>query len=59
MRAYGVDKKDVGCCPGHDKFSPGCYNSRRSERAKRKATRYAHGRERARVRDLLRKEVEL
>jgi hypothetical protein len=21
MRAYGVKRKDAGCCPGHDKFT--------------------------------------
>lgn len=21
MKPYGVKKKDVGCCPGHDKYS--------------------------------------
>lgn len=57
MKAYGVDRKDVGCCPGHDKFSPTCYNSRRSEHAKRKATRVAHKRARARGRLLVREEA--
>lgn len=50
MRAYGVDRKDRGCCPGHDKFPPDTYSSRRSQRAHRKARRHAHKRARARER---------
>lgn len=34
MRAYGVDRKDFGCCPGHDKYPPDCYSSNRSKRAR-------------------------
>ena len=40
MKAYGVKKRDSGCCGGHDKFVPPClrYNSqkRRAEARKRK-----------------------
>ena len=40
MKAYGVKKKDCGCCGGHDKYPPSClrYNSqkRRAEARKRK-----------------------
>ncbi len=50
MKTYGVDRQDRGCCPGHDKFSSSCYNSTISKHAKRKATRIAHKRARARTR---------
>lgn len=56
MRAYGVDRKDRGCCPGHDKFPWDSYNSRRSKKAHRKATRCAHKRARARARVEVRQE---
>lgn len=49
MKAYGVDRKDRGCCPGHDKFPSDCYNSRRSAKAHSRARRLAHKRARARV----------
>jgi len=58
MKPYGVDRKDTGCCPGHDKFCVGdCYNSRRSEHARAKARRAAHKRARARARVQLQKEL--
>ena len=57
MKAYGVDRKDFGCCPGHDKFSLDCYNSNRSIRARARAKIIAHKRVRARVRVELRKLV--
>lgn len=57
MRAYGVDRKDQGCCPGHDKFSAECYNSRRSEKAHSKASKISHGRARARFRADLTREI--
>ncbi|MBF0273446.1 MAG: hypothetical protein HQL98_15460, partial [Magnetococcales bacterium] len=41
MKPYGVRRKDHGCCPGHDKFSPDTYNSSRSKKAHAKATRIA------------------
>lgn len=50
MKPYGVDKQDAGCCPGHDKFSPECYSSRRSQKAHSKARHLAHSRARARNR---------
>lgn len=53
MKPYGVDKKDSGCCPGHDKFSSESYGSARSRRAHRKANRLAHKRARARAREEL------
>ena len=56
MRAYGVDRKDHGCCPGHDKFSLTCYASRRSQRAHAKARLIAHKRARARSHKLIRSE---
>lgn len=59
MKAYGVDRQDHGCCPGHDKFSAECYNSRRSERAHSKASKIAHQRARARSRAELNRELTL
>jgi hypothetical protein len=47
MRAYGVQPKDHGCCPGHDKFPPDTYRSRRSKRARALTNRIAHKRARA------------
>ncbi|MBF0190234.1 MAG: hypothetical protein HQL99_03670 [Magnetococcales bacterium] len=49
MKPYGVRRKDQGCCPGHDKFSPDTYNSSRSKKAHAKATKIAHGIARARI----------
>jgi hypothetical protein len=58
MKAYGVDRKDTGCCPGHDKFCVGdCYNSRVSEHARAKSKRVAHKRARARSRVALHREL--
>ena len=36
MKAYGVKRKDFGCCPGHDRFPKFTYNSRRSKKARTK-----------------------
>ena len=47
MRAYGVKRKDHGCCPGHDKFPNETYRSRRSKRARAAVNRIAHKRARA------------
>lgn len=58
MRAYGVDRKDHGCCPGHDKFSAETYNSRRSQKAHAKAARQAHKRARARTRQEMKDAVD-
>lgn len=57
MKPYGVDAKDCGCCPGHDKFPGDSYNSARSKRAHAKARRHAHKRARARGRAALTKEL--
>ncbi len=57
MKPYGVDRQDAGCCPGHDKFPPDCYGSRRSARAHARARRAAHKRARARAREALRAEA--
>lgn len=35
MKAIGVRRKDVGCCPGHDKHSKGYKPSRKSGNTKR------------------------
>ncbi|MBF0097167.1 MAG: hypothetical protein HQM04_10650 [Magnetococcales bacterium] len=53
MKAYGVKRKDCGCCPGHDKFSRDTYNSRRSKKAQTKATKIAHGIARARIKNAI------
>lgn len=50
MKAYGIDKKDCCCCPGHNKFSDHSYNNNRSIRAKSRDTKYGHGRQRMRHR---------
>lgn len=57
MRAYGVDRNDQGCCPGHDKFPADTYRNRRSKKAHRRARTVAHKRARARVRATLRGEA--
>lgn len=57
MKAYGVDRKDSGCCPNHDKFPTDCYGSPRSHRARAKANRIAHKRARARAARELDREV--
>ena len=48
MKAYGVDRRDRGCCPGHDKFPCDTYRNRRSKKARAVANRIAHKRARAR-----------
>lgn len=53
MRAYGVDRKDRGCCPGHDKFPRDTYNNRRSKKAHARAVRLAHKRARARAHQIV------
>jgi hypothetical protein len=53
MKPYGVDRRDRGCCPGHDKYPSDSYGSRRSKHARQKARRLAHKRARARERVLL------
>jgi len=53
VRAYGVDRKDSGCCPGHDKFPPDTYANRRSKKARAKSKRISHKRERSRNRYFL------
>lgn len=30
MKAYGVRRKDAGCCPGHDKYPRDSYECTRS-----------------------------
>ena len=47
MKAYGVGRKDGGCCPGHDKFPADSYNSSRSKKAHTRITRVAHKKARA------------
>jgi len=54
MKPYGVDRADAGCCPGHDKFPYGRYNSGRSRRAHSRASKVAHSRARARAKTEIR-----
>ena len=42
MRAYGVKRKDFGCCPGHDKFPKDSYNNRKSKKARGRDKKYSH-----------------
>ena len=57
MKAYGIRKKDWGCCPGHDKFSNQKYNTNTSQKAHSRDTKYAHRRERLNVRIKLQTEI--
>lgn len=50
MKPYGVDRKDAGCCPGHDKFPAETYSTSRSKHAQTRDTKIAHQRARARIR---------
>lgn len=58
MKAYGVDRKDRGCCPGHDKFPSDSYNSTRSKKCRARMKRIAHKRARARARVVTTKEIQ-
>jgi hypothetical protein len=57
MKAYGIKKKDWGCCPGHDKFSDQKYNTRSSEKAHTRDTKYAHRRERLQIKNTIKKDL--
>lgn len=35
MKAYGVKKKDAGCCPGHDKYGGGYKMTKRKSLKRR------------------------
>lgn len=35
MKAYGVKRKDKGCCPGHDKYPQERYNTTTTDQRKR------------------------
>ena len=47
MKAYGVKKKDHGCCPGHDKYPKDRYfitktsARKRAQRSRKKSARQA------------------
>jgi hypothetical protein len=58
MKPYGVDRRDSGCCPGHDKFPGDSYNSRRSKKARARSKTVAHKRARARAKLALRAEAQ-
>jgi hypothetical protein len=49
MRAYGVNRRDQGCCPGHDTFPVQTYRNPRSKRAQARDTKIAHQVARARA----------
>ena len=53
MKAYGIRKKDWGCCPGHDKFSSEKYNCNLSQKAHTRDTRIAHKRARQEIKTSL------
>jgi hypothetical protein len=53
MKAYGVKRRDRGCCPGHDKFPRETYANNDSKRAQARDTKLAHGIARARSREEL------
>ena len=57
MKAYGIRKKDWGCCPGHDKFSDQTYNTNLSQKAHSRDTKYAHRRERLLAKNELLKQI--
>lgn len=40
MKPYGVKKKDIGCCPGHDKYSKHS-NERKTKPRMRPAKKHA------------------
>ena len=46
MRKRGIKRKDNGCCPAHDKFPNESYNTRPSQKAKRKTDKLANRRAR-------------
>lgn len=51
MKAYGVRKKDVGCCPGHYKYTGGNRALKRKTRAVKDGRRAAKKRERRKKTD--------
>jgi len=53
----GVDRRDRGCCPGHDKFPGDSYANRRSKKARARSKTVAHKRARARARAALQAET--
>jgi hypothetical protein len=57
MRAYGVEKKDAWCCPGHDKFPSQTYANNRSKRAQTRDTKIAHQVARSRAKRETQEEV--
>lgn len=53
MKAYGIDRGDRRCCPGHDKFPRERYETQASKRTHRRVNRVARKRARARQREML------
>ena len=48
MKLDGIKRKEVGCCPGHDKFPTDTYRNRRSVHARAKGIQLTHQTQRAR-----------
>lgn len=57
MKAYGIRRKDTGCCPGHDKFPTDTFKGRASVKARGRDKAAAHGRERLEAEREIRKEL--
>ncbi len=57
MKAYGVKRKDRGCCPGHDKFPVEIFSTNISQKAHTRDTKKAHRRERLSAKQSIRKEL--
>lgn len=55
MKAFGIRRKDWGCCPGHDKFAADTYNTNASQKAHTRDTKKAHRRGRLELKSFLRK----
>ena len=51
MKAYGVKRKDQGCCPGHDKYPSQRYNLKaRCNRNRRRIQKHRKGSARVQAR---------
>ena len=58
MRAYGVRRRDRGCCPGHDKCPADKYNNAKSRKARARDIGISHRIARTRLRAEDRKDLE-
>jgi len=59
MKGYGVERRDFGCCPGHDKFPKDSYRSRRSKKARRKGKKRSHKLARTKLKIIIYKELKI